>query len=288
MKSKLYNDLTDDLNLFFPGRGKEILNNELKILKLEDIDKIDADAKKLLANNILSKHGKFSHQRNRLVYQRLLDTLGLKTAFKSEEIDDTEEVEISRKDQIRTELLHFWKDLKKYYSEFEVILNIYWTKGIEAQLKGISDSEIKETIKKVLVANDINLNVAFVGLLNKLNIDSFYNEKKGFKKKFHFFTALQISRQMENKSDKFLYETLEAFWKEIDRTNNKLKKMFFTSYEDEMISRKNNKDEQSIITHTQQKMIELYNQLEMDYNKTLNKIVDSTRFEDENSPKSKG
>jgi len=35
-------------------------------------------------------------------------------------------------------------------------------------------------------------------------------------------------------------------------------------------------------------MIELYNQLEMDYNKTLNKIVDSTRFEDENSPKSKG
>ena len=86
MKTETFHDLMEE---FFPGRSKDIIYAEYEKLGIDDLDRATESQRYKLVNDIIAKHGKFSAQRNRLVYNSLMESLDLKPKINHFAIDIT-------------------------------------------------------------------------------------------------------------------------------------------------------------------------------------------------------
>ena len=65
----------------FPGRSTDILEDALSKCDIVDIDMVSKEKKKIFADFILKNYLHYSPQRNRYLYDNLLNTLGIGSLF---------------------------------------------------------------------------------------------------------------------------------------------------------------------------------------------------------------
>jgi hypothetical protein len=179
-------ELDDFLKREFKDRWNELLSEQLKKLKIDNINNAEDQIKRIFLSNILGLID-VSAQKKEIYNSELKKILGLKTnaskdSFKSEQNKDVKLLDKSL-DDIKKEMFSVVrKEIDGGYYKVESIFNLFWLKAIEAELKGIKHEKVMSVVKDALdmVRNDVNLvfikfedeaelNKEFFKLLNTIN-----------------------------------------------------------------------------------------------------------------------
>lgn len=170
----------------FKDRWKEILSEQMRKLKTDNIMLADEEIRRIFAANIVGLL-EVSAQKKEIYNSELNKILGIRTfsskgQYKSEASKELKLLDRPLSD-IKEELLTaVKKEIDGGYYKVESIFNLFWLKAIEAELKGLKHEKVMKIVKDSLniVKNDVNLvflkfedaaelNKEFFKLVNKIS-----------------------------------------------------------------------------------------------------------------------
>jgi hypothetical protein len=179
-------ELASFLKREFKGKWKEILEEQTKKLKSDNIMFSDEEVRRIFAANIVGLL-EVSPQKKEIYNSELKKILGIKTFTQKGDFKFEEKRELKLLDkplsQIKEELItEVKREIDGGYYKVESIFNLFWLKAIEAELKGVKHERVMKIVKESLnvIRNDVNLvflkfedaaelNKEFFKLINKIN-----------------------------------------------------------------------------------------------------------------------
>jgi hypothetical protein len=155
--------LDEFLKREYKDRWKDVLSDQLKKLKIENIMLADDEIKRIFVTNILAGL-EISAQKKEIYNSELKKILEIKTYSIKDRLGTEEKREVKLLDKplndIREELLSaVRKEIDGGYYKVESIFNLFWLKAIEAELKGVKHETVLKIIKDSLniIKHDVNL-----------------------------------------------------------------------------------------------------------------------------------
>jgi len=155
--------LDEFLKREYKERWKDVLSEQLKKLKVENIMLAEDEIKRIFVTNILASL-EMSAQKKEIYNSELKKILGIKTYSINERLGGEEKREVKLLDRplndIKEELLSaVKKEIDGGYYKVESIFNLFWLKAIEAELKGVKHETVMKIVKDSLniIKHDVNL-----------------------------------------------------------------------------------------------------------------------------------
>ncbi len=169
----VYVELRSFMDDAFPGRGDKLMQEAMSRMGIVDIDMANKDVRKRFADFVLREYLHYSAQRNRYLYQKLLEVLEIGSMFDLGDYQQTVKVIKKNENIVLSSLEVFWNRIRQAFGKYEVILNLFWLKGVEAQLKGKNRNYVLQIINKALVSVRHDINEALEDLVSDLNISQY-------------------------------------------------------------------------------------------------------------------
>jgi hypothetical protein len=79
---------------------------------------------------------------------------------------------------IMSSFAHFWSQVEKGYSKFEIIINLYWEKGIAAEVSGEDRKKVRELVDSSIRGLKHDIHEAYGELLVELYLKRFLKKKQ--------------------------------------------------------------------------------------------------------------
>ncbi|MEM4267646.1 MAG: hypothetical protein QXK37_02335 [Candidatus Woesearchaeota archaeon] len=198
-----YKELREFMVEVFKDEGRNILDESLRSTGIVDIDTTSEKKKKEFADYILKEHLNFSSQKNRYLYEQLLKTIGLQSATSLEQYRQTvKEMKKSDSDIVLASIMAFWENVEKAYYKYGILINIFWLKGIEAELNGANSEKVEDIIKRAIDSIKKNIKDAYKQLIEDLYLTKYFKKKKEIAPKV--FDIIDIEENNEPADEKTL------------------------------------------------------------------------------------
>lgn len=179
---------------------------------------------------------------------------------------------------------HFWSQVDRSLTKFEVIFNLFWLKAGEAELRGMKHKDVMKVTNKALLGIKKDLKNAFNEVKTQFGIK--IEENKGPKVKFHFKNLPKLKKVHQDlaemkkkyKGEDEIIQAIEEFWTKINTLYLEFKELFMISLNKEIELRKRNMSDQDLIDLTEDKIMEIWKVIERSYEnlkKTLEKIQEN-------------
>ena len=304
-------ELKNFLKRIFKEDTESILRYHLNSVGLSNVDAASPQQRKQLAESLKSAFPYASIAKTSVLYAELLKTLNLqvgdiektKISLTEEKIYyDEEGNEISsdevffgnddkkffsskeeyvnyKMDNQNKVINHFWSNIDKSLTKFEVIFNLFWLKAGEAELRGIKHSEVMKITNKSLVGIKKDLENAFNELKERFGIKEII--EKDQKKKFHLKEAPELKDKSLEKEMKKRYfgeeeilKEIQQFWTRIESLYSEFNQIFVKTLNKEIELKKQNVDDDELIRITEKSMIKIWNKIEKEYDDLRTKIID--------------
>ncbi len=279
MQYETFLELMED---FFPNRAEEILDQEYRKFGIDDIETADENQKFQLVNEIISKYGKFSSQRNRLLYDSMLEVLSLKPKINIEtakvtDVGPTENI-------VLNELKQYGKKLNNFYEDYELVLNIYWQKGLEMIFKGEEEYEVLATVSRELRALRQQLFDHYTDMLESLHLSQINKLARMRRSEvFHLTGESMINFTPNlNNQQKQLLNILHEFWNKIQLTLSELRDLFLDAMDEDIKLKRRSYDDQELVSFTQDEIKMIWNKLINEYDNLQLKIASDPAIEEVN------
>jgi len=130
----------------FRANGRNIMQEAMSHCKITDIDAATKEKKKEFADYILKYHLNYSPQKNRYLYDQLMKSLGIGSLFDLKEFRHIVEDVKKGESLVLSSLGSYWSKIKHAYGKYEVVLNLYWLKGVDAEAHGTDKSYVHKII----------------------------------------------------------------------------------------------------------------------------------------------
>lgn len=296
-------ELIDFMIREFGSEGPSILKSELTNSGISNLDSAPSDVRKQFATNLKGMLPYHSLSKTNVVFSELLTILRLDVLnYGSDKFGDTstkltddeyekilEEAKVfynssgRRTPEQEKELYlkfvtykqnkilqHFWTDIDKSLTKFEIIFNLFWLKAGEAELRGLDHTQVVEITNKALFGIKSDLEQSYHDLLAKFDIvEAELEEKSIFT--FHLSKQPDIDRKMDDKKERnrkkkiAVKRAIEKFWSQVNQSYKSFKQVFIESLNDEVATKKAGNDDSMLIIETQQKMIKIWGDIEKSY-----------------------
>lgn len=191
----VYTELRSFMNEAFKGRANDIYTQAVSDCGIIDIDMATKEQRKKFADYLLKHYINFSPQKNRYLYEQLLNILEIGGMFSLRDYRDTVQA-VDKKEEsiILSSLVVYWHKVEQAFYKYEVILNLFWLKGVEAELHGANKEYVMKIIKQALVQIREDTKLAYQDLLEDLDLTRFQHRKSASFFKIKIFEETEITR----------------------------------------------------------------------------------------------
>jgi hypothetical protein len=269
----LYEDLRNFFSDVFQNRGKDILDRSMKEIGILNFDYASPQQKSDFASHIRKNYLNFSALKNKYIYHKLSIILGLSTfsETRGDDLEEKEEEEESMVTIVQNALNSLWSMIERSYMEYGIIINIFWEKGVDAQLKGRDKKEIHDIIKKSLVTVNKNLSKAYSQLLYDLDLEKYQKTHKHSLFRIKLFKDMEFEEKsfVPDEKTKFLIEKVKLLKKSISETFGFLESLLMRSIDYELFLKIERKDDSNLITGLQAEITQHFNRLKKRYNEVF-------------------
>jgi hypothetical protein len=269
----LYEDLRNFFSDVFQNRGKDILDRSMKEIGILNFDYASPQQKSDFASHIRKNYLNFSALKNKYIYHKLSIILGLSTfsETRGDDLVEKEEEEESMVTIVQNALNSLWSMIERSYMEYGIIINIFWEKGVDAQLKGRDKKEIHDIIKKSLVTVNKNLSKAYSQLLYDLDLEKYQKTHKHSLFRIKLFKDMEFEEKsfVPDEKTKFLIEKVKLLKKSISETFGFLESLLMRSIDYELFLKIERKDDSNLITGLQAEITQHFNRLKKRYNEVF-------------------
>jgi len=263
----VYVEIRGFLDDVFKGRGKEILQDGMSHSEIVDIDDSDKEKRKIFADFLLKHHFHFSAQKNRLLYEQMLNILEIGTEFDLKDYRKT--VKETHKDEniILSSLTAFWTKIEKAYSKYEVILNLFWLKGVEAEMRGKDKAYVTKIINKALSLVRRDIRAAHESLLKDLDLLKYQKHKKPSLLKIKLFDDMKfkIGSKVPDKEAAYLISTIEALMKAINESASYIERHLMKSMDEDLLLKQHGGSDKALIENLRTKLVNNWKSLKDAY-----------------------
>jgi len=270
----VYVKLRSFLNDVFKTRGDHILEDAMSRGGIVDIDSADDIHKKNFADYILKNYMNYSPQRNKFIYEKLLEILEIGGMFDIGDYQKTVKITKSDENIILSSLVVYEQKVRQGFAKYEVILNLFWLKGVEAEIKGINKKFVAKIIKKSLNSVKQNLNNAFDELIVDLDLSKYIRKKGPILLKLKIFDEPEYRTSLKVPDEKtgFLIEKVHAFKKNLDNASVRLKELFLNTLEEDVRLKSSGHDDSSVIEKIKTEILNEWKAQHRLYNETYKEI----------------
>jgi len=263
----------------FPGRVREILDEAYSRCGIIDIDAVDSKKKKQFADYILKYHLNFSPQKNRYLYDQLLQALGIGSMFDMKDFRKTIEIEKKGENVVLSALKEYWLSVKQAFNKYEAILNVYWMKGVEAELHGVDKNYVKNVINKSLVAVNNNTEEAYTTMMETLDLVRYMKKKRGGIFRLSLFGDVQLpSPKAPDEETQFIIDNIHVVKDTVDKSVSDLKEIMFDSLDKDFEMRKKNEDDSRFLEDLKARIIREYEYVSQEYDKIYKKMEEKLKL----------
>jgi hypothetical protein len=174
-----YKELKEFLKQSFPDNSGQIMDLALRAASTSDIDSATDAKKRLFANYVLKEQMDFSPQKNRDIYEKLIKVIGLPpTQNVVEYVLLLKSIGKKEESMIMTSFQNFWSQVEKGYSKYEIIINLYLEKGIQAEVSGEDRQKVRAIVDSAIHGLKHDIRDAYLKLLDELYLKRFLKKKE--------------------------------------------------------------------------------------------------------------
>ncbi len=269
----LYDDLRNFFRDVFQNRGKDILDRSMKEIGILNFDYANPQQKSDFASHIRKNYLNFSALKNKYIYHKLSIILGLSTfsETRGDDLEEKKEEQDSMVTIVQNALNSLWSMIERSYMEYGIIINLFWEKGVDAQLKGRDKKEIHDIIKKSLVTVNKNLSKAYSQLLYDLDLEKYQKSHKHSLFRIKLFKDMEFEEKsfVPDEKTKFLIDKVKLLKKGIADTFGFLESLLMRSIDYELFLKIERKDDSNLITGLQAEITNHFKKLKKIYNEVF-------------------
>jgi hypothetical protein len=271
----VYNELRTFMNEVWKGRANDLYTQAVSDCGIIDIDMTNKDQRKKFADYLLKNHITFSPQKNRYLYEQLLNILGIGGLFSLRDYQET--VQAVEKDEdsiILSSLMIYWHKIEQAFYKYEVILNLFWLKGVEAELHGKDKDYVMKVIKNALVQIKEDTKVAYQELLEDLDLTKYLHRKPTTFFKIKLFGESEASRvgDMPDGDTYHLLKEVTTLHEGLSGSFDKIRTLLVQSIAADLELRSKGKSDNVLIEDLKAKIISELAHLRITYQITYKKI----------------
>jgi hypothetical protein len=247
----------------FGGRAKDIAQEAMEAAGIIDIDLTSKVEKKKFADHILKMHLNYSAQKNRYLYDSLLKSLEISDLFDLKQFREAEKETKKQENIVLTAFQSYWHSVEHSFSKYEVILNLFWLKGVEAELNGADKNYVNEIINKSLISVKKDMDESYRQLVEDLDLSKHIRKVHHDSFKIRIFKEPGVNDE-ESKLDedsKFLYSGIEEVKERVESTHARIKLALFTTLDKEFALRKVGKNDEQLISNLKGLIVTEYKSL---------------------------
>jgi hypothetical protein len=245
----VYLKLMSFLRDTFGGRAKDIMQEAMEHSGIIDIDQASKVERKKLADHILRMNLNFSPQRNRYLYDSLLKSLEISDLFDIRQFREAEKEVKKGENIILTSFQAYWHGIEHAFAKYEVILNLFWLKGVEAELHGADKEYVNEIMGKALLSVKKDMDESFRQLMEDLDLVRFMKKEHHDAFRIRIFKEPSFQAQ-ENRADndtEFLLECIENVRQRVDSAHMRVRQELMATLEKEFSLRKEGASDEQLI-----------------------------------------
>jgi hypothetical protein len=244
----VYTELHSFMGDVFKGRGNDICTQAMSTCGIIDIDMATKDQRKQFADYLLKNHINFSPQRNRYLYEHLLNILKIGGLFSLQDYNQTVTHMQKKEDSIvLSSLTIYWQKIERSFYKYEVILNLFWLKGVEAELQGTDRGYVMRVIRQAFTQIKEDVNAALQELLEDLDLIKFKERRHSFLKIQLFSQDSPSSKAEPGKEENFLIGATSALHESFLKSFSEIEKMLLRSLETDRELRSHGKPDKDLI-----------------------------------------
>jgi hypothetical protein len=246
------------MNEAFKGRANEIYDKAISDCGIIDIDMATKDQRKNFADYMLKQHINFSPQKNRYLYEQLLNILQIGGMFSLKDYSETVKYVAKKEESIvLSSIMAYWQKVEKTYYKYEVILNLFWLKGVEAEMQGKDRDYVMKVIKKALAQIKDDTKLAYTELLQDLDLSRYLKKKPLSFFKIKLFEEAEANR-IEDLPDGDTYHLIkgvDSMQKSFEASFDKIHTLLLTSLDTELKLRASGSADQQFIERLKSQII---------------------------------
>jgi len=262
----VYVELRSFLSDTFKATSIQIMEKGFSHCKIVDIDQASKEDKKKFANYILKFHLNFSPQKNRYLYDQLLKVLGIGSMFDIRDYRHTVEKVKKEENIVLVSVKCYWEKISQAYKKYEVILNLFWLKGVEAETKGADKDYVRKIINKALVSVRSESENAFKQLMKDLDLNKYIpHDIAGFK--IHLFEGFSMPSQSKKPDEetRMILTNVTELKHDVDNVMTRLKDSLMSSIEIDMALRTKGQNDTKFMEQLKERIINEWTHLEESY-----------------------
>lgn len=264
--------IINELNSFIKRElGDEWINKLNELKERNGIDNFETANKndlRMFAKDLRDLIPTVSLARRNLLFAEILKILKVQVLDTSKDKLEQEE-KIKKIEYEHKKIERYVKDIDKSLSKYEAIFNLFWLRAGEAELSGIKHEEIMKITSKALAGVKKDLEKSREEIMIEYQLLEKNKLKLG--KGFNFRTGNFIEKKIEERNDielknkKLIKDVVEKLWDKVDQTFLNFKEIFINSMNKEIEIKKQGKDDSELIINTQEKMKNIWSELEQSY-----------------------
>jgi hypothetical protein len=191
----VYTKLRSFMNEVWKGRANDLFTRAVSDCEIIDIDTASKHQRKVFADYLLKNYITFSPQRNRYLYEHLLTLLEIGDMFSLQDYGATVRTVAKREESIiLSSLMVYWHKVEQAFYKYEVIINLFWLKGVEAELQGKDKDYVMKVIRNALSQIKEDTKVAHQELIDDLDLTKHLQKKKPSFFKIKLFEQSEAAR----------------------------------------------------------------------------------------------
>ena len=271
----IYNELVSFMHGIFKGKGKEILDSALKECDIVDPDLVSEKRRKDFAEYMFRNHFNFSAQRNKYLYEELLKRLRLDPTLELGDYEESQILEQKEEKLVLYSLSKFWHQVEKALYKYEIILNLFWLKGIEAELRGVNRDYIVSIIKKSLIQIKLDLNDSYRQLLDELDLSRYLRKpvnKPMFRVRVFDDTYKFTHEESPDKPTYELMVTLHNLKNRIEETIDEMDQLLLQSFDKDFGIRSSGAKDNMLVDQLKSRIVNTAEKAKEEYYKTYREL----------------
>lgn len=270
----VYVELRGFLDDNFGARAKDIYEDMTSALDIVDIDTVDKAKRKQAADYILKKYLNFSAQRNRYLYEQLLSIMGIGALFDLKNYRETVRSVKPSENIILASLRVFYLKIRQAFAKYEVILNLFWLKGADAEARGKDKAYVERIIRKALASVHKDVLESCDELVHDLDLKKHMKRKPSSLFRIRLFEDIKYDID-ENRPDEeveMLMEAVADLRKHLEKITANLKNILLSSLEVEFSLKRSGNDDEELIETVKRDILKQWEEVEKKYNEWYEKL----------------
>jgi hypothetical protein len=245
----VYLKLMSFLRDTFGGRAKDIAQEAMEHAGIIDIDQASKIDKKKFADHILRNNLNFSPQRNRYLYDSLLKSLEIADLFDIKQFREAEKEVKKDENIVLTSFQSYWHGIEHAFSKYEVILNLFWLKGVEAELHGTDKEYVDGIMGNALHAVRKDMDEAYRQLMEDLDLNRYMKREHhdAFRIRIFKDPGFQPQEDAADPDTRFLLECIETVRNRVNDAHERIRQALTNTLQKEFRLRSDGSSDEQLI-----------------------------------------